>query len=380
MFRKKNILYLIVFTLLLLQFPIQSNAAGSSVKVIVELGEFKQLVELKDPVSIIDGRVLIPIREVGDLLSLKVFWDQKTKTVELFGVKTEIILKLGNKTAYVNKKKISLDVPAKVINGKTYIPLTFVAKSLNEKVKWNSENKKISLSSTYAMGTDEDITFWLNRESGELYQATGKEAASKIGEIEIRVEELRKLKVERLSDTTSYIRLYEAVGTSAVVKRSGQVIVKNGKVSKEAQYSFMGYYPDTNIEQSQGNVLLTDGKKAEFWNSKGNVVSTYDLTELVGKDDIYMIEHYTKDYMILREYTTQHLVLYDFKKKQPIYVHEVISLTPYEQQYLREIAQDRLGDQDPEHIIHFVKEDKGVLIFEYKSKDTEEISAYKYKL
>ncbi|AJS58254.1 copper amine oxidase N-terminal domain-containing protein [Paenibacillus sp. IHBB 10380] len=378
--RKKNILCLMAFTLLLLQFPFKTDAASSSVKAIVELGESKRLSELKDPLIITDGRVLVPIREVGDLLSLKVFWDQKTKTAELYGVKKEISLKLGSKTAYVNKKNVTLDVPAKVVNGKTYIPLRFVAESLNEKVQWDSKGKVLSIPNTYAMGMDGNITFWLNRKSGELYQGIGKEAASKIGELEIRVEELRKLKVERLSDTTFYIKLYEAVGTSAVVKRSGQVFVVNGKVSKEAQYSFLGYYPDTNIEQSQGNVLLTDGKKAEFWNSKGNVVFSYDLTELVGKDEIYMIEHHAKEYMVLREYTTQHLILYDFIKKKAIYVHEVISLTPYEQQYLKEIALDRMGDQDPEHIIHFVKEDKGVLMFEYKSKETEKINTYKYKL
>lgn len=380
--KKKSILLLgiLISVLITFSFPVKTNAATSKVTANVELGDFKQLVTMKNPLLITDNRVLIPVREIGDLLALEVFWNQQKQTAELYGVGKEIKLTIGSSIAYVNKKKITLDAPAKVVDGNTYIPLRFVAESLNEKVRWNSKNKTLSISSTYAKGKDKNTIFWLNRKSGDLYQANKRNVGSKIGTLEVRVEELRKLEVKELSDSTSWIKIYEAVGTSATVKTLGHVFVKSGKVIKQTNVSFVGHYPDTNIEQSQGNVLLTNGQEAEFRNDKGEVKAKYDFKELLGKDEIYMIEHHTNDFMILREYTTQHLIIYDFKKNNPLYVHEVISLTPFEKKYLEEIAHDRMGDLDPEHIIKFLKLENGNLIFEYKSKETEKTKTYKFKL
>lgn len=381
---KKALLWSPLFVVLWLLLPSPSHAATSFVKANVEYGPFKSPFSLEDPIMMKEGRVLLPLREVGDILGLKVHWNQGQQRASLYGVNLEMTLQPGSDAAYVNNEKKKLQTSAEIINGKLYIPLRFVAETASEEVRWKSDTKTLSVGSSYAMGTDKGITFWLNRKNGEFYQAIGNRTPSLIGKLDILVEELRHLQVERLSDNSSYVRLYEAVGMSALGKRSGQVFVKDGQIIKESHFGFMGYYPDTNtysLYDLQGKVLFTDGKHAEFLNHEGEVVASFDLRELTGKkDEVYMIEYVTDSYMILREYGTQHLILYHRMREITAYVHEMLSLPLSEKKFLEEVALDRNNEPDRELIIRFNKQEENTLLFLYKSKTTGQVDLYSFNL
>jgi hypothetical protein len=382
---KRGLLWLPLFFLLGLLLSSPSHAAASSfVKANVEYGQFKSLFSMKDPVMIKDGRVLLPLREIGDILGLKVHWNQPQQRASLYGVNLELTLQLGSDVVYLNKKQKKLKTSAEVINGKLYIPLRFVAEAVNEDVKWNSNTKTLSVGSNYVVGTDKGITFWLNRKNGEFYQAIGNKVPSFIGTLEIRGGELRHLQVQRLSDNSSYVRLYEAEGMSELGKRSGQIFVKNGQIIREAHFEFIGHYPDTNaynLYDLRDKVLFSDGKHAEFLNHEGEVVAYYNLGELTGKEDeIYMIEYITDYYMILREYGTQHLILYHRMREITAYVHELLPLPPAEKQFLEEVALDRNNEPDRELIIRFNKQEENTLLFLNKSKKTGQVHSYPFNL
>lgn len=53
----------------------------------------------------------------------------------------EIILPIGSKTAKINGKTISLDVPAQIINGRTMVPLRFIADAFSSEIQWDQANK-----------------------------------------------------------------------------------------------------------------------------------------------------------------------------------------------------------------------------------------------
>lgn len=53
----------------------------------------------------------------------------------------EIILPIGSKTAKINGKTISLDVPAQIINGRTMVPLRFIADAFSTEIQWDQANK-----------------------------------------------------------------------------------------------------------------------------------------------------------------------------------------------------------------------------------------------
>lgn len=380
MLKKQGIVcFLSMLFLVGIGFAKEVEAKDITVKdVVVESGIDKELSELNEPVIVSNGRVLLPIRKVGEALNLKVYWDQPSKTAYLYGVNKEIKMTAGSKTAFVNNNPTSLEVAAKVINGKTYIPLKFVATATGESVVWNSSLKTLTVSRTYAMGSDKTITYWINLKTGELSKAESREAGAKIGKLDTKLSVLKDFYVSQLSDSSSYIAYNQISGPSGTVKVSGQAMVVNDKLIDQANFSVMGYYPVSNNKKAQDNVLITDGKHAELLNKEGKVQTSIDLTEIMGIDQVYMIEEYNKDFMILREYNSQHLIVYDFKEEKGTYVHQAINLPAYEKDYLITAGLDRNNEMEYDHIILFDKVDSnGDLLFKYKSKQTDKTNTYK---
>ncbi|MCK5848275.1 MAG: hypothetical protein KAH01_03665 [Caldisericia bacterium] len=57
----------------------------------------------------------------------------------------EIKLTVGNTTAEVNGEKVTLDVPPTVVNGRTLVPLRFIAESFGAEVAWDGPTRTITL-------------------------------------------------------------------------------------------------------------------------------------------------------------------------------------------------------------------------------------------
>lgn len=99
--------------------------------------------DLDAPPFIENGRTLVPFRFIGEALGAEVSWiaEEKKAVYELGGVKVEVII--GSSTAYVNGKLITLEVPPKISNGRTFVPLRFVSEALGASVIWEAETKRI---------------------------------------------------------------------------------------------------------------------------------------------------------------------------------------------------------------------------------------------
>ena len=97
------------------------------------------------PPVIKEGRTLIPVRAVMNGLGAEVKWDEVARTVTITRDGKIIILNIVNGAAFVNGKKLELDVPAQIINNRTFIPLRFIAESLGEKVEFVEETGEINI-------------------------------------------------------------------------------------------------------------------------------------------------------------------------------------------------------------------------------------------
>jgi WD40 repeat protein len=93
-----------------------------------------------------NGRLLIPFRPIAEAMGAEVSWDQTTQTVGISLMGTNVRLSIGSSEAYVNDQKKQLDVPAKIINGRTMVPLRFISESLGAEVSWDALNKIASIS------------------------------------------------------------------------------------------------------------------------------------------------------------------------------------------------------------------------------------------
>lgn len=89
---------------------------------------------------VVNSRVLVPIRVVSEGLGAKVQWDNASQSVTI--TKGASTLKMYvNKTTYTkNGASKTLDVPVKVINNRTLVPIRVVSEDLGAGVQWDHGN------------------------------------------------------------------------------------------------------------------------------------------------------------------------------------------------------------------------------------------------
>jgi hypothetical protein len=98
-----------------------------------------------DPAPYIkDGRTMVPMRRVFDILGAALSWDDSAKCATAVKGNDTVKLYIGSKTAYHNNAAVVLDVPAEITGqGRTMIPLRFVAEALKCTVEWQASTRTI---------------------------------------------------------------------------------------------------------------------------------------------------------------------------------------------------------------------------------------------
>jgi hypothetical protein len=98
-----------------------------------------------------NDRALVPMRAIFEALGAKIVWDDDTKTVfaimETESEVNSITVQTGSLSAFVNSNEITLDVPAQIVNDRTFVPLRFVSEALNNSVEWDGSTKTITVTS-----------------------------------------------------------------------------------------------------------------------------------------------------------------------------------------------------------------------------------------
>ncbi len=91
------------------------------------------------------GRTLVPFRAILEAMNVDVDWDSETKTITCTKGDKVIKLTIGENEMFINDKEVALDVPAKIVNGRTLLPLRAISENLDAEVKWDSETKTIDI-------------------------------------------------------------------------------------------------------------------------------------------------------------------------------------------------------------------------------------------
>ena len=136
---KKIALLLIVFAM-----SFSSVSLANQKPITVFLNE-KQL-EFDVAPTLENGRTLVPMRVIFEALGAKVDWDNDTFTA--IAVKDDLIIKItiDDMKLYKNDEIIELDVPARLIDGRTLVPARAVSEGMGAKVDWDNENWKVIIS------------------------------------------------------------------------------------------------------------------------------------------------------------------------------------------------------------------------------------------
>ena len=83
-----------------------------------------------------EERVLVPVRYIFEKLGMRVIFDNEKGRIIAVGKNMMMEFTLNSDTAIVNGRQISLDAPAEIIEGRTFVPLRFISENCGFNTVW----------------------------------------------------------------------------------------------------------------------------------------------------------------------------------------------------------------------------------------------------
>jgi hypothetical protein len=93
----------------------------------------------------IGSRVFVPLRGVFEEMGAFVEWNPQTQTVTATRANNVVKLSIGSNTAWVDGSNMMMDAPARLISGRTMVPLRFLSESLGATVNWLSPTRTVQI-------------------------------------------------------------------------------------------------------------------------------------------------------------------------------------------------------------------------------------------
>lgn len=139
---RKSVIILVVFALLF------SGLYTSNIYSVGDTGEIRvningQYISFDVSPTIVSGRTIVPVRGVFEALGAEVQWFKESRTVLVVKGSMMVLLKIDSRNAYVNEKVVELDVPARIIDGRTFVPLRFISENIGAKVLWDGGTRTV---------------------------------------------------------------------------------------------------------------------------------------------------------------------------------------------------------------------------------------------
>jgi len=99
-----------------------------------------------DQIPVIEeGRTLVPLRAIFEKLGAEVSWNGDTRTVKAVKGDIQVELTVDDVKAKKNGEIVELDVPAKIVGGRTLVPVRFVSDCFDVHVDWDETMKQVVL-------------------------------------------------------------------------------------------------------------------------------------------------------------------------------------------------------------------------------------------
>jgi len=92
-----------------------------------------------------DNRTLVPMRAIFEAVGAEILWDGNTRTVTAVKDGITVTVQIGSNILYKNGAEVILDVPAKIEEERTLVPLRAVTEALGGTVEWNGEDRTVNI-------------------------------------------------------------------------------------------------------------------------------------------------------------------------------------------------------------------------------------------
>ena len=237
------------------------------------------------PPIVESGRTLVPFRAILEAMNVDVDWDSDTKTITCTKGDKVIKLTIGENEMFINDEEVTLDVPAKIVNGRTLLPLRAISENLDAEVKWDSDTKTIEIKSNNSSNeeqAEETQEATENQESNsnetaktyiEEVDSTGKHifnTYSLLSDFSIFEDDTYKNKLKKIEEKTSkFLDSYDENTTS--VDEAKKYLEKITAIYSEL-VSFADSY---NLPFTYFYSFKTDDKKIDVTDLNENLMNLY---------------------------------------------------------------------------------------------------------
>lgn len=101
--------------------------------------------EFDQPAIISENRTMVPLRKIFESLGAQVEWDDLTRTAIATKGERKVSITIGTNQLIVNDEIIELDVPAKIMNNRTLVPLRAISEAFLCDVLWNDTESLVDI-------------------------------------------------------------------------------------------------------------------------------------------------------------------------------------------------------------------------------------------
>jgi len=118
---------------------VNDKIESSNAKLVIE----GKLINSTSSIIAVNNRLLVPARTTLNEMGASIDWYENSGIVRIKKGSTHLLMKIGEKDAYINGVQSSLDAPPILVNGTVMLPLRFTAEALKENVKWDGTTETV---------------------------------------------------------------------------------------------------------------------------------------------------------------------------------------------------------------------------------------------
>lgn len=137
-------IYRLILSLAILLGTVQGFALESD-RVTVKMNDTQMQFDAEPVIE--NGRTMVPFRAIFEALGCCVYYSAEDgrQTVSAHRGDDSLMLVIGENKMYFNAEEMILDVPAKIVNDRTLVPLRAVSEAFDTEVLWQEDTKTVCL-------------------------------------------------------------------------------------------------------------------------------------------------------------------------------------------------------------------------------------------
>lgn len=147
----KNIGVVLLLNLLTINlFGSLSYAEIKTPNIYFKIGQYSYFIDnsekkMDSQALVHNGRTMVPMKYVAEAFGGEVKWDSTTKTAKIVFKDKTLIIPVEQSKIYINEDKIEMDTKPLLIEGRTMLPVAYIAKALDLETKWDKNTQIVEI-------------------------------------------------------------------------------------------------------------------------------------------------------------------------------------------------------------------------------------------